>query len=71
MILHEMTLFVNSVLEINTMLSQSDIRNPLSLRGSTPNNCSAVYQDLLVPLLIQASPHPLLIALRNLRRGLT
>ena len=44
------------------MLSQSDIRNPLSLRGSTPNNCSAVYQEGLVPLLIQASPtHCLLL----------
>ena len=42
--------------------SQSDIRNPLSLRGSTPNNCSAVYQEGLVPLLIQASPtHCLLL----------
>ena len=29
-----------------------------SLRSSTPNNCSAVYQDLLALLLIQASPHP-------------
>ena len=36
------------------MFCQSDIRNPLSLRGSTPNNCSAVYQEGLVPLLIQA-----------------
>jgi len=36
-----------------------------SLRGSTPNNCSAVYQKALARLLIQASPHPLLIAFRN------
>ena len=36
-----------------------------SLRGSTPNNCSAVYQEELALLLIQASPHPLLIAFRN------
>ena len=28
-----------------------------SLRGSTPNNCSAVYQEELALLLIQASPH--------------
>ena len=33
--------------------------------GSTPNNCSAVYQKELALLLIQASPHPLLIAFRN------
>ena len=33
-------------------------------------NTTAVYQERLVPLLIQVSPHPLLIALRNLRRGL-
>ena len=46
--------------------SQSD-----SLRSSTPNNCSAVYQEELSLLLIQASPHPLLIAFRNLSRGLT
>ena len=44
------------------MFCQSDIRNPLSLRGSTPNNCSAVYQEGLVPLLIQVSPiHCLLL----------
>ena len=36
-----------------------------SLRSSTPNNCSAVYQEELALLLIQASPHPLLIAFRN------
>ena len=36
-----------------------------SLRGSTSNNCSAVYQEELALLLIQASPHPLLIAFRN------
>jgi hypothetical protein len=35
------------------------------LRSSTPNNCSAVYQEELALLLIQASPHPLLIAFRN------
>ena len=32
-----------------------------SLRDSTPNNCSAVYQKELALLLIQASPHPLLL----------
>ena len=36
-----------------------------SLRSSTPNNCSAVYQEELALLMIQASPHPLLIAFRN------
>ena len=36
-----------------------------SLRSSTPNNCSAVYQEELALFLIQASPHPLLIAFRN------
>ena len=36
-----------------------------SLRGSTPNNCSTVYQKELALLLIQASPYPLLIAFRN------
>ena len=35
------------------------------LRSSTPNNCSAVYQEELALLLIQASLHPLLIAFRN------
>jgi len=40
-----------------------------SLRGSTPNNCSAVYQKELALLLIQASPHPLLIAFRNWSSG--
>ena len=29
------------------------------------HNCFVVYQEGLVPLLIQSSPHPLLIALRN------
>ncbi|WP_291543483.1 hypothetical protein, partial [Blautia sp.] len=33
--------------------------------SSTPNNCSAVYQEKLALLLIQASPRPLLIAFRN------
>ena len=46
-------------------------QSPSAIRGSTPNNCFAVYQEGLVPLLIQANPHPLLLALRNLRRGLT
>ncbi len=36
-----------------------------SLRSSTPNNCSAVYQEELALLLIEASPHTLLIAFRN------
>ena len=45
--------------------SQSDICNPLPLRSSTPDNCFVVYQEGLVPLLVQSSPHPLLIALCN------
>ena len=46
--------------------SQSDICNPLPLRSSTPDNCFVVYQEgLAPPLLVQSSPHPLLIALCN------
>ena len=37
------------------------IKSSALLCGSTPNNCSAVYQKELALLLIQASPHPLLI----------
>ena len=37
------------------------IKSSALLRGSTPNNCSTVYQKELSLLLIQASPHPLLI----------
>ena len=43
---------------------QADIRNPLRYLLIT-ECCFAAYQEWLVPLLIQASPNPLLIALRN------
>ena len=45
--------------------SSSGYSQSASLRSSTPNNCSAVYQEELALLLIQASPHTLLIAFRN------
>ncbi len=38
------------------------IKLSASLRSSTLNNCYAVYQKELTLLLIQASPHSLLIA---------
>ena len=44
--------------------SQADIRNPLRYLLIT-ECCFAAYQEWLVPLLIQASPNPLLIASRN------
>ena len=44
--------------------SQADIRNPLRYLLIT-ECCFAAYQEWLTPLLIQASPNPLLIALRN------
>ena len=44
--------------------SQADIRNPLRYLLIT-ECCFAAYQEWLAPLLIQASPNPLLIALRN------
>ena len=56
---------IRSLLSLSILLSV-----PLSLRGSTPNNCSAVYQEGLYPPDTSKS-HPLLIAPRNLRRGLT
>ena len=43
---------------------QADIRNPLRYLLIT-ECCFAAYQEWLAPLLIQASPNPLLIALRN------
>ena len=43
---------------------QTDIRNPLRYLLIT-ECCFAAYQEWLAPLLIQASPNPLLIALRN------
>ena len=48
---------------------QADIRNPLRYLLIT-DCCFAAYQEWLTPLLIQASPNPLLIALRNGSRGL-
>ena len=51
------------IIRVNTW--SSGYSQSASLLGSTPNNCSAVYQEWLVPLLIQASPHPLLIAFHN------
>ena len=50
---------------LKTMILSSGYSQSASLRSSTPNNCSAVYQEELALLLIQASPHPLLIAFRN------
>ena len=38
-------------------------KHPQLLHSPTPNNCSAVYQDLLILFLIQANPQPLLIAI--------
>ena len=46
------------------ILSKADIRNPLRYLLIT-ECCSAAYQEWLTPLLIQASPNPQLIALRN------
>ena len=46
------------------ILSKADIRNPLRYLLIT-ECCFAAYQEWLAPLLIQASPNPLLIALRN------
>ena len=46
-------------------IHSSEYSQSASLRSSTPNNCSAVYQEDLALFLIQASPHPLLIAFRN------
>ena len=43
---------------------QADIRNPLRYLLIT-ECCFAAYQEWLAPLLIQASPNPLLIAVRN------
>ena len=43
---------------------QADIRNPLRYLLIT-ECCFAAYQEWLAPLLIQASPDPLLIALCN------
>ena len=43
---------------------QADIRNPLRYLLIT-ESCFAAYQEWLAPLLIQASPNPLLIVLRN------
>ena len=43
---------------------QADIRNPLRYLLIT-ECCFAAYQEWLAPLLIQASPNPLLIVLRN------
>ena len=45
-------------------MSQADIRNPLRYLLIT-ECCFAAYQEWLAPLLIQASPNPLLIASRN------
>ena len=44
-------------------------KHPQLLRSFTPNNCSAVYQNLLVLFLIQASHQPLLIASYTWSRG--
>ena len=44
--------------------SQADIRNPLCYLLII-NNCFAVYQKEPALLLIQASPHPMLIVFRN------
>ena len=46
-------------------IHSSEYSQSASLRSSTPNNCSAVYQEELTLFLIQASPHSLLIAFRN------
>ena len=44
-------------MQIKTALAlSSGYSQSASLRGSTPNNCSAVYQKALARLLIQASP---------------
>ena len=43
---------------------KANIRNPLRYLLIT-ECCFAAYQEWLAPLLIQASPNPLLIALRN------
>ena len=44
-------------------------KHPQLLRSFTPNNCFAVYQNLLVLFLIQASHQPLLIASYTWSRG--
>jgi len=49
---------------------QADIRNPLRYLLITRFAASAAYQKGLVPLLIQASPHPPLIAMYNRSVGL-
>ncbi len=56
--------FINMLLSNLASLNQADIRNPLRYLLIT-ECCFAAYQEWLAPLLIQASPNPLLIALRN------
>ena len=50
-------------------LSQTDICNPLCYLLITRLAAIAIYQKDLVPILIQASPHPPLIALNNRSEG--
>ena len=62
-------LFPESVLNIIAVWKSNGYSQSASLRSSTPNSCSAVYQEELALLLIQASPPPTAYCFSQLKQG--